>query len=113
VRRIVISAIAAWPALADVTASDPATDEAAFGPKAMVLAPDTSPQIPMPEKFWGEPLPAPHEKAFLVKQALQLTPCLPLRRTKLHAKQRWPSCSVPWLTVIKTKFFRCSRMARM
>ena len=44
-----------------------------FEPKAMALAPEQAPQIPMPEKFWGEPLPAPHEKAFLVKQALQLT----------------------------------------
>ena len=44
-----------------------------FEPKAMALAPEQDPQIPMPEKFWGEPLPAPHEKAFLVKQALQLT----------------------------------------
>jgi lipoprotein-anchoring transpeptidase ErfK/SrfK len=43
----------------------------------MALAPEASPQIPLPEKFWGEPLPAPHEKAFLVKQALQLTPAAP------------------------------------
>ena len=76
-RRIVFSAIAAWPVLADFAGAEPAADVSAFGPKAMVLAPDTSPQIPMPEKFWGEPLPAPHEKAFLVKQALQLTAAPP------------------------------------
>ena len=40
----------------------------------MALAPESAPQIPLPEKSWGEPLPAPHEKAFLVKQALQLAP---------------------------------------
>ena len=45
-----------------------------FEPKAMVLSPENSPHVPMPEKFWGEPLPEPREKAFLVKQALRLTP---------------------------------------
>ena len=44
-----------------------------FEPKAMALAPEQAPQIPIPEKFWGEPLPAPHEKTLLVKQALQLS----------------------------------------
>jgi hypothetical protein len=38
----------------------------------MVLAPDLPPEIPMPEKLGGEPLPAPAEKDFLIKQALQL-----------------------------------------
>ncbi len=50
----------------------------------MALAPDSAPQIPQPEKFWGEPLPAPHEKAFLVKQALRLTP-LPPEAAPQHA----------------------------
>lgn len=44
-----------------------------FEPKAMMLAPE-SPQIPMPEKFWGEPLPAPRDKEILVEKALLLAP---------------------------------------
>ena len=76
-RKIVLSAVALWPLFADSTTANPSADTSEFGPKPMVLAPDSSPQIPMPEKFWGEPLPAPHEKAFLVKQALQLTPSPP------------------------------------
>ena len=42
----------------------------------MVLAPE-APQIPLPEKFSGEPLPAPRDKEILVRQALQLAPSAP------------------------------------
>ena len=68
-RRLILPLLLASRALAET-----GPDSSAFEPKAMALAPEASPQIPRPEKFWGEPLPAPHEKAFLVKQALQLTP---------------------------------------
>lgn len=43
----------------------------------MVLAPESVPQVPLPEKFWGEPLPAPREKEFLVRQAMELSPAAP------------------------------------
>lgn len=39
----------------------------------MRLTPDPA-TVPMPEKFWGDPLPAPREKEFLVEQALVLGP---------------------------------------
>jgi len=64
--------------LTGFAAADSSGDTPTFGPKAMVLVPESSPQMPMPEKFWGEPLPAPHEKAFLVKQALQLSTSSPV-----------------------------------
>jgi lipoprotein-anchoring transpeptidase ErfK/SrfK len=72
VRRLIVPLLLASRALAE-TGPEPSP----FEPKAMALAPGASAQVPLPEKFWGEPLPAPHEKAFLVKQALQLTPIPP------------------------------------
>ena len=71
-RRLILPLLLVSRALAEV-----GPEASPFEPKAMALAPEASPQIPLPEKFWGEPLPAPHEKAFLVKQALQLTPAAP------------------------------------
>lgn len=63
--------------LASGTLAEAEPDPSPFEPKAMALAPDSGPQVPLPEKFWGEPLPAPSEKAFLVKQAMELTPAAP------------------------------------
>ncbi len=67
-RRLIIPLLLASRALAGI-----GPDPSPFEPKAMELAPHSNPQVPLPEKFWGEPLPAPHEKEFLVKQAMQLT----------------------------------------
>jgi len=74
VRRIFISALLACPALAEFSAAQNNPAPSPFDPKPMVLAPDSPPELPMPEKFWGEPLPAPEQKAFLVEKALQLAP---------------------------------------
>lgn len=76
-RKIFLSALAASSAWTDFASGQTEAAPSPFEPKAMVLAPDSPPQIPQPERFWGEPLPAPREKAFLVKQALQLTPAQP------------------------------------
>lgn len=76
-RRILLSAIVTCPMLSEFAAGETNTAPSPFEPKAMALSPENPPQIPMPEKFWGEPLPEPREKAFLVKQALQLTPAPP------------------------------------
>lgn len=73
-RKFLLSALAACPAWVELAAGQDEPAPSFFAPRAMVLAPDSPPQIPQPEKFWGEPLPAAREKAFLVKQALQLNP---------------------------------------
>lgn len=71
-RRLTLPLLLASQALA---AAEP--DPSPFEPKAMVLAPESVPQVPLPEKFWGEPLPAPREKEFLVRQAMELSPAAP------------------------------------
>ncbi|MEX1010082.1 MAG: L,D-transpeptidase family protein [Chthoniobacterales bacterium] len=70
-RRIFLSALATCPAFAEISAAAGA-DSGPFEPQPLVLTPDPPPQFPMPEKFGGEPLPSPDEKAALVQQALQL-----------------------------------------
>lgn len=70
---MIFPALAACTALTAVCGEQTEENPEPFAPKAMALAPDFSPQIPQPEKFWGEPLPEPREKEFLVRQALQLT----------------------------------------
>lgn len=54
----------------------------------MTLAADAAPQIPMPEKFWGEPLPDARQKALLVERALQpVAPAPPLPDGDAHREK--------------------------
>lgn len=76
-RILPLLAATACSALAEVGTARPDTAPSLFGPKPMTLAPDAAPQIPLPEKFWGEPLPDAGQKALLVEQALQLVPPAP------------------------------------
>ena len=74
VHKAVLSAFALCPWFADFSHALTAPAPTVFEPAPLILTPATPPEFPLPEKFWGQPLPPPHEKAFLVEQALQLAP---------------------------------------
>jgi hypothetical protein len=76
VRKIVLSALTLCSIFADFSRALTPPAPSSFESLPFVLAPAAPPEFPLPEKFWGQPLPLPHEKAFLVEQALQLSSSL-------------------------------------
>jgi len=86
VRRIVLSADALCPLFTDFSRALTAPAPSSFGPAPLVLATAAPSEFPLPEKFWGEPLPAAREKVLLVEQALQLS--RPLTKPMDRDRQR-------------------------
>ena len=86
VHKAVLSAFALCPWFADFSHALTAPAPTVFEPAPLILTPATPPEFPLPEKFWGQPLPSPHEKAFLVEQALQLA--LPPNKPEDEDSQR-------------------------
>lgn len=43
---------------AAASAEDAMPEKTPFAPRPFVLTPETPPEVPQPEKFWGEPMPA-------------------------------------------------------